>query len=856
MLEFPPVLSRSPLPRSRRLHWGVVLGLLGLLAALSGAGLSRVTAHSALLPAPSKGPLLTPTPVGTATSTPTTPTTTPNPCQVYSVTTSTASLVAGVTDIGNHGDDLLTTIDLPFPVTLYGQTFSVAQIGDNGVVAFGTADNAHVNACLPSTVGTYEIYAYWDDQCTGPCNGGAVTCNGCGIFTTRTTNQFYIEWRTNLYTGGTVENYEVVLTQGSPTFQVIYGTTITDTASETIGVQGVNGASFTQYKCDTASQPIGARLQLGFSLGCVTATPTLTLVPTATPTSTATNSATRTATSTSTATNTATRTPTGLVPTASVTSIPPQASVTSTNTATVTRTPTATVPAGSATPTPPVVQPLAGGVGDQQAPQIDGDLLVWEDNSAGTWDIRARDLHTSLIFTVYTGAGDQRAPAVSGNLIVWQDNRGGTWDIYGAQITNDVAGPAFLIAGGAGDQTLPAVSGTRVVWQSTGSSGVDIVTTDLTTGQPRIISSPQTTNGRPDLDGNLAVWQSTVPSTTLKLDTPASATWQIVGLRIDATGAAVFPITSGAGDHLNPAVSGSLVVWQQNPSGHWAVTGQDVSTGSGFAAVASADDQIEPDIYGTSFVYVSQTLSSGPNHAPAACGSGSKGVHEGDRSGGGDEIISGPGECSPNHPHATSGGRKVWDSDGGDIGSGKDVRGKLCTLGYSDVHAGDYFAIPVQGLACVGAISGYSDGTFRPYNSTSRAQLCKIVVLGEAFTLHTTGGPHFSDVPVGSTFYSFIETAYYRGIISGYSDGTFRPSAPVTRGQLSKIMVVAQGWTLDTSGGPHFSDVAVSSIFYSFVETAYHHGIISGYSDGTFHPTEGATRGQIAKIAWGALQQP
>jgi len=394
-----------------------------------------------------------------------------------------------------------------------------------------------------------------------------------------------------------------------------------------------------------------------------------------------------------------------------------------------------------------------------------------------------------------------------------------------------------------------------VVWQSPGSSGFDIVTTDITANQPRIISSPQTTNGRPALDGSLAVWQSTVPSTTLKLN-PTTATWQIVGLRLNTPGAGVFPITGGAGDHLNPAVSGTLVVWQQNPTGRWQVAGQDVTTGSGFAAVPSADDQLDPDIAGTSFVYVSRPLAGGPGYAPAACSSGGRAVHQSDRSGGGDDIISGPGECDPNHPHNTGGGRVVWDDEGGDISSGKDVQGKLCTIGYSDVHTGDYFAIPVQGLACVGAISGYSDGTFRPYNPTSRGQLCKILVLGAAFTLNTTGGPHFSDVAVGSTFYAAIETAYNRGIISGYSDGTFRPSANVTRGQLSKIMVVAQGWTLDTSGGPHFTDVPVSNNFYPFVETAYHHGIISGYNDGTFHPADGATRGQIAKITWGALRSP
>ena len=44
-------------------------------------------------------------------------------------------------------------------------------------------------------------------------------------------------------------------------------------------------------------------------------------------------------------------------------------------------------------------------------------------------------------------------------------------------------------------------------------------------------------------------------------------------------------------------------------------------------------------------------------------------------------------------------------------------------------------------------------------------------------------------------------------IRDGYADGTFRWGNNVTRGQLCKIVVLAEGWAIDTTGGPHFSDV-------------------------------------------------
>jgi hypothetical protein len=169
----------------------------------------------------------------------------------------------------------------------------------------------------------------------------------------------------------------------------------------------------------------------------------------------------------------------------------------------------------------------------------------------------------------------------------------------------------------------------------------------------------------------------------------------------------------------------------------------------------------------------------------------------------------------------------------------------------------DYFHDPVIYLACHGAISGYSDSTFRPFNNTTRGQVTKIVILGFGIPLYTADSPHFSDVPVDHPFYAYVETANHYGIVSGYSDSTFHPSANVTRGQLSKIVVVAavqaNGWTTIFPMLPTFTDLTSASPFYPYVETAVSKGVISGYADHTFRPGNYATRGQIAKITYGAV---
>jgi hypothetical protein len=176
-----------------------------------------------------------------------------------------------------------------------------------------------------------------------------------------------------------------------------------------------------------------------------------------------------------------------------------------------------------------------------------------------------------------------------------------------------------------------------------------------------------------------------------------------------------------------------------------------------------------------------------------------------------------------------------------------------CVMNFTDVQQTDYFYEPVRYLYCTGVISGYPDNTFKPYNNTTRGQLTKIVVLAFQIPVHLPSQPTFTDVDLSNPFYQYVETAAHEGLVAGYADGTFRPFNNVTRGQLCKIVAIAAGWTLISPPAPTFSDVPVDNPFYTYIETAYEHEIISGYSDGTFKPYNNATRGQISKIVYNAV---
>src|SRR5205823_6004535 len=130
------------------------------------------------------------------------------------------------------------------------------------------------------------------------------------------------------------------------------------------------------------------------------------------------------------------------------------------------------------------------------------------------------------------------------------------------------------------------------------------------------------------------------------------------------------------------------------------------------------------------------------------------------------------------------------------------TRTPVCEIGFSDVYPGDYFYEAVRFLGCAGVISGYSDGAFRAYNPTTRGQLMKMIALAERWPIDVSGGPHFRDVLTEHVFYPYVETALHRGNISGYGDGTFRPGDAVTRGQLCKVVVLAQAWPIYTPPAP------------------------------------------------------
>ena len=239
----------------------------------------------------------------------------------YDIAQIGGSIEPGTTDIGNHGDDQITTISLPFSYTLYDQTFTSINVSSNGNAHFTTTDSFWVNSCPPPWLThDYAIFPYWDDQRTDAQAGCAGFPGGvCGIFTSVTGSApnriFNIEWRTVYFADpNQTANHELRLYEGQTRFDVIYGTVGFGNTSATAGVQQ-NDTAFDQYFYDgSGGAATGGQ---SYILQACTPSPT----PTASPTATATATPTATATATATPTVTPPPTPTPTA-TPSVTPLP------------------------------------------------------------------------------------------------------------------------------------------------------------------------------------------------------------------------------------------------------------------------------------------------------------------------------------------------------------------------------------------------------------------------------------------------------------------------------------------------------------------------------------------------------
>ena len=149
-------------------------------------------------------------------------------------------------------------------------------------------------------------------------------------------------------------------------------------------------------------------------------------------------------------------------------------------------------------------------------------------------------------------------------------------------------------------------------------------------------------------------------------------------------------------------------------------------------------------------------------------------------------------------------------------------------------------------------INGYEDNTFHPDDVFTRATAAAIIANLKGYDPSASyDAPAFDDLE-GHWAANAIAFCVSQGLMSGYTDNTFRPDNAITRQEFAVVLTRVAGET--ESGELPFADRdGIASYAADSVYTAYVRGWIGGYDDGTFLPERNVTRAEAVKMFNGYL---
>ena len=142
-------------------------------------------------------------------------------------------------------------------------------------------------------------------------------------------------------------------------------------------------------------------------------------------------------------------------------------------------------------------------------------------------------------------------------------------------------------------------------------------------------------------------------------------------------------------------------------------------------------------------------------------------------------------------------------------------------------------------------LNGYGGGLFGPDDHMTRAEAAQMFY-NLLLDREVSTAAHFTDVPADAWYARAVEALASLGMVEGVGGGKFAPERTITRAEFT---VMAMRFARLPEGGENpFSDVTSSDWFYDQVVGAVQYGWITGYTDGTFRPEATITRAEVTAI--------
>lgn len=163
----------------------------------------------------------------------------------------------------------------------------------------------------------------------------------------------------------------------------------------------------------------------------------------------------------------------------------------------------------------------------------------------------------------------------------------------------------------------------------------------------------------------------------------------------------------------------------------------------------------------------------------------------------------------------------------------------------------------IIGLAKLGIVTGYTDGSIKPNNNITRAEMAVIVVKAASLEPADEINLSFKDKDeIPNWAAGYIQTAVDNGIITGYEDNTFKPSKNLTREEM--VVLIIKAFDIAVEEGlqpPKFKDTdEIGSWALNFVAKSVDLNIVSGYLDNTFKPKRNVTRAETFTVLYNILK--
>lgn len=165
---------------------------------------------------------------------------------------------------------------------------------------------------------------------------------------------------------------------------------------------------------------------------------------------------------------------------------------------------------------------------------------------------------------------------------------------------------------------------------------------------------------------------------------------------------------------------------------------------------------------------------------------------------------------------------------------------------YFDLHESDWEYKAVSTLGGNNIISGYTDGSYRPDNMITRAEFTKLIA--SAFSV-SAQKIEFDDVDKDDWFYPYVSVTAGAGIIQGY-EGRFNPNANITREDAALIIYrLSSKLGKNYIGSANFGDINDVSLYaLTAVMGLGNAGIVNGDKDMKFNPKNNLTRAEAAQL--------